>query len=108
MALAHSGNLSNAMELRDELELSEAIFHTTSGTETIAYIITKEQLKTGPIEDVLSNAMNTLEGAYSLVLMSFQKLIYARDPYGFRPLCYGMCEDGSYVIASESCAIKAV
>lgn len=108
MALAHNGNLSNAMELRDELELSGAIFHTTSDTETIAYIITKERLKTGSIEDALSNAMNTLEGAYSLVLMSSQKLICARDPYGFRPLCYGMCEDGSYVIASESCAIKAV
>lgn len=108
MALANNGNLSNAMELRDELELSGAIFHTTSGTETIAYVITEERLKTGSIGDALSNAMNTLEGDYSLVLMSFQKLIYARDPYGFRSLCYGMCEDGSYVIASYSCAIKAV
>ncbi len=108
MALAHNGNLSNAAELRNELELSGAIFHTTSDTETICYIITRERLKTASIEDALSAAMNTLDGAYSLVLMSPQKLICARDPYGFRPLCYGKTADGSYVIASESCALKAV
>lgn len=108
MALAHNGNLSNAVELRNELELSGAIFHTTSDTETIAYIITKERLKASSIEDAVSQAMNTLDGAYSLVLMSPQKLICARDPYGFRPLCYGKTADGIYVVASESCAIKAV
>ena len=108
MALAHNGNLSNAVELRNELELSGAIFHTTSDTETIAYIITKERLKAPSIEDAVSQAMNTLDGAYSLVLMSPQKLICARDPYGFRPLCYGKTTDGIYVVASESCAIKAV
>lgn len=108
MALAHNGNLSNAAELRNELELSGAIFHTTSDTETIAYIITKERLKAPSIEEALSRAMNTLDGAYSLVMMSPQKLICARDPYGFRPLCYGRTPDGMYVVASESCAIKAV
>ena len=108
MAIAHNGNLSNAAELRNELELSGAIFHTTSDTETIAYIITKERLKTASIEDAVSNAMNILDGAYSLVLMSPQKLICARDPYGFRPLCYGKTPDGMYIIASESCAVKAV
>lgn len=108
MALAHNGNLSNAAQLRSALELSGAIFHTTSDTETIAYIITRERLKTGSIEEALSNAMNTLDGAYSLVLMSPQKLICARDPYGFRPLCYGKRADGTYIVASESCAIKAV
>ena len=108
MALAHNGNLSNAAELRNELELSGAIFHTTSDTETIVYIITKERLKAPSIEDALSRAMNRLDGAYSLVLMSPQKLICARDPYGFRPLCYGKTPDGMYVVASESCAIKAV
>ena len=108
MALAHNGNLSNAAELRNELELSGAIFHTTSDTETIAYIVTKERLKAPSIEDAVSQAMNTLDGAYSLVLMSPQKLICARDPYGFRPLCYGKTADGIYVVASESCAIKAV
>lgn len=108
MALAHNGNLSNAAELRTELELSGAIFHTTSDTETIAYIVTKERLHAPSIEDAVSQAMNTLDGAYSLVLMSPQKLICARDPYGFRPLCYGKTPDGMYVVASESCSIHAV
>ena len=108
MALCHNGNLSNAAELRSELEMTGAIFHTTSDTETIAYIITKERLRTPSIEEALSAAMNTLDGAYSLVLMSPQKLICARDPYGFRPLCYGKTKDGIYVVASESCALRAV
>ena len=108
MALAHNGNLANAAELRNELELSGAIFHTTSDTETIAYIVTKERLTSPSIEEAVSRAMNILDGAYSLVLMSAQKLICARDPYGFRPLCFGKTPDGVYVVASESCAIKAV
>lgn len=108
MALAHNGNLSNALELRDKLELSGAIFHTTSDTETIAYVITRERLITPSIEEAVSNTMNLLEGAYSLVLMSSTKMIAARDPYGFRPLCYGQMPDGAYVVASESCALSAV
>lgn len=108
MALAHNGNLSNAVELRNKLELSGAIFHTTSDTETIAYILVRERLKSRSIEEALSSAMNSLEGAYSLVLMSSQKLICARDPHGFRPLCYGKTQDGMYVVASESCALTAV
>lgn len=108
MAIAHNGNLSNAAELRSALELSGAIFHTSSDTETIAYIVTKERLNAPSIEEALSRAMGILDGAYSLVLMSPQKLICARDPYGFRPLCYGKTEDGVYVVASESCALHAV
>ncbi len=108
MALAHNGNLSNAAELRTDLELGGAIFHTTSDTETIAYIITRERLKCASIELALGQAMDILDGAYSLVLMSPQKLVCARDPYGFRPLCYGQRPDGIYVVASESCAVKAV
>ena len=108
MALAHNGNLSNAARLRSELELTGAIFHTTGDTETIAYIITKERLTAPSIEDALSAAMNRLEGAYSLVLMSPQKLICARDPHGFRPLCYGKLPGGGYAAASESCALTAV
>ena len=107
MALAHNGNLSNAAELRSALELSGAIFHTTSDTETIAYIVTKERLTAPSMEEALSRAMDILDGAYSLVLMSPQKLICARDPYGFRPLCFGKRADGVYVVASESCAITA-
>ena len=108
MALAHNGNLSNAAVLRSQLELSGAIFHTTSDTETIAYIITRERLTAPSIEEAVSRAMNTLDGAYSLVIMSPQKLICARDPYGFRPLCYGKLPGGGHVIASESCALRAV
>lgn len=108
MALAHNGNLSNALELRDKLELSGAIFHTTSDTETIAYMITRERLTAPSIEEAVSRTMNSLEGAYSLILMSSAKMIAVRDPYGFRPLCYGKRKDGSYVIASESCALTAV
>ncbi len=108
MALAHNGNLSNALELRDKLELSGAIFHTTSDTETIAYMITRERLTVSSIEEAVSRAMESLEGAYSLVLMSSTKMIAARDPYGFRPLCYGKMPDGTYVVASESCALAAV
>lgn len=108
MALAHNGNLSNALELRDKLELSGAIFLTTSDTETIAYVVTRERLVTPSIEEAVSNAMYSLEGAYSLILMSATKMIAVRDPYGFRPLCYGQMSDGAYVIASESCALTAV
>lgn len=108
MAIAHNGNLSNAAELRDDLELKGAIFHTTSDTETIAYVVTQERLVAGSTEEALSSAMTVLEGAYSLVLMSPQKLICARDAHGFRPLCFGVTEAGVYVVASESCALSAV
>ncbi len=108
MALAHNGNLSNAAALREKLELSGAIFHTSSDTETIAYIVTKERLEAPSIEEAVSRAMNVLEGAYSLVLMSPQKLVCARDPHGFRPLTYGKTRDGIIVVASETCALRAV
>ncbi|MBQ3920023.1 MAG: amidophosphoribosyltransferase [Oscillospiraceae bacterium] len=108
MAIVHNGNLSNASDLRTELELSGAIFHTTSDTETIAYIITRNRLRQPSIEDAVSSAMNEIEGAYSLVIMSPTKLIAARDPFGFRPLCYGRLPDGSYAVSSESCAITAI
>ena len=108
MALAHNGNISNAYELRNDLELSGAIFHSTSDTEIIAYIVTRERLKEPSIEKAVLAAMKYLDGAYSIVLMSAQKLIIARDPYGFRPLCYGRKDDGTYVAASETCALDAV
>ncbi len=108
LALSHNGNISNAYELRNELELQGSIFHSTSDTEIIAYIITRERLKAPSIEQAVLNSMQYLEGAYSLVLMSASKLIALRDPHGFRPLCYGITKDGRYVIASESCALSAV
>ena len=108
MALAHNGNLTNAFELRTQLELSGSIFHTTSDTEVIAYIITKERLTAPSIEEAVERAMDTIQGAYSLVILSPTKLLAARDPYGFRPLCYGVTKEGDYVVASESCALDAV
>lgn len=108
LALAHNGNLSNAYELRQSLELGGAIFHGTSDTEIIAYIITQQRLKTPSIEKAVCSAMDLLDGAYSLVVMSSAKMIAVRDPRGFRPLCFGQCADGTWVIASESCALAAV
>ena len=108
MAIAHNGNLVNSQELREELELGGAIFQTTSDTEAIAYVIVQERLKTASIEEAVSQAMDKLEGAYSLVLTSPSKLIAARDPHGFRPLCVGKTRSGAYVLASESCALDAV
>lgn len=107
MALAHNGNLTNAAALREELELIGAIFHTTSDTEVIAYTVTKERLTAPSIEDALCAAMGKLAGAYSLVIMSPQKLVAARDPMGFRPLCIGKWGDG-WCFASESCALDSI
>ncbi len=108
MALAHNGNITNSMELRKELELGGSIFHTTSDTEVISYLITKERLTAPSIEEAVNRTMHRLKGAYSLVVMSPSKLIAVRDENGFRPLCYGQRPDGSYVLASESCALDTV
>lgn len=108
MALAHNGNLVNSEQLRRELELEGSIFSTTSDTEVISYIITKERLKAPSIEQAVNRAMDRMKGAYSLVIMSPSKLIAVRDEHGFRPLCYGKTADGRYVVASESCALDAV
>ena len=108
MALAHNGNLTNAAELRTEFELNGAIFHTTSDTEAIAYAITRERLKAASIQQAVCRAMDTLKGAYSLVIMSPRKLIAVRDPIGFRPLCIGRLSNGGWVVASESCALTAI
>jgi len=108
LALVHNGNLSNAGALRNALEQRGAIFHSTSDTEIIAYVITQARLRTPSIEDAVRAAVTQLDGAYSLVMMSAQKLIAVRDPHGFRPLCIGTLHDGGYVVASESCALAAV
>lgn len=108
LAIAHNGNLTNAMKLREDMELTGSIFHTTSDTETIAYTIVKERLTTSSIESAVEVALHKMEGAYSLIVMSATKLIAARDRRGMRPLCYGVTENGSYIVASESCALAAV
>lgn len=108
LALAHNGNLVNSYELREELELEGSIFHTTSDTEVISYLITKERISSPSIEEAINRAMNKIKGAYSLVIMSATKMIAVRDENGLRPLCYGKTDDGRYIIASESCALDAV
>lgn len=108
MALAHNGNLVNSYDLRRELELQGSIFHTTSDTEVISYLVTKERLVTDSIEEAVCAAMGQIQGAFSLVIMSPSKLIAVRDPHGIRPLCYGKTQAGDYVVASESCALNAV
>ena len=108
MALAHNGNLTNSHELRQELESKGSIFQTTTDSEVIAYIIVQERLKTSSIEEAVAATMDRIEGAYSLVISSPTKLIAARDPHGFRPLCMGHLKDGSIVFASESCGLDAI
>ena len=107
MALCHNGNLTNALELRRQLENEGAIFHGSSDTEVICYLITRNRLRMGSIETAISKTMDVLEGAYSLVIMSSTKLIAVRDPRGYRPLCIGTLPGGGYVFASESCALDA-
>ena len=108
LALAHNGNLTNSFELREELEMNGSIFHTTSDTEVISYVITKERITCSSIEEAVNRAMNKIKGAYSLVIMSAAKMIAVRDEHGFRPLCYGKTKEGVYVIASESCALDVI
>lgn len=107
LMLAHNGNLVNALEVRRELEYSGAIFQTTIDSEVIAYLIARERLNTGSVEDAIKNALKKLSGAYSLVISSPRKMIGARDPFGFRPLVIGK-RDNSYILASETCALDAV
>lgn len=108
MALAHNGSLTNAAELREELELNGSIFHMTSDSEIIAHCIVRERLQSGSIEEAVVRAMERLDGAYSIIVMSSKKLIAARDPHGFHPICIGKRGDGSIVFASETCALDAI
>ena len=107
MAVCHNGNLVNAPKLRRKLEMSGSIFHGTSDTEVIAYLLTQNRLLTPNIEMAVSRTMDKIEGAYALAVMSPRKLIGARDPYGFKPLCIGK-RDNTYFLSSETCALDAV
>ncbi len=106
-ALAHNGNLINVRELRRELEYTGAIFQTTIDSEVIAYHIARERVRTQSVEEAVANAMAKIRGAYSLIVMSPRKLIAARDPYGFKPLCIGK-RGNAYIVASETCALDTV
>lgn len=107
LMLAHNGNLINANELREELAYTGAIFQTTIDSEVIAYLIARERIKTKTAEQAVVNAMKKLKGAYALVVSSPRKLIGARDPYGFKPLCIGK-RDNAYILASETCALDTI
>lgn len=107
LMVAHNGNLVNAVELRRKLELTGAIFQTSIDSEVIAYLIARERIKSGTAEVAVKKAMEKIKGAYSLVVASPRKLIGARDPFGFRPLCIGR-RDNAYIITSETCALDTV
>ena len=107
LALAHNGNLINANELRHDLEYTGAIFQTTIDSEVIAYHIARERLNSKSAEEAVNRACCKIKGAYSLVVMSPRKLIGARDPFGFKPLCIGK-RDNSYIITSETCALDTI
>lgn len=107
LGLAHNGNLINAPELRKELEYTGAIFQTTIDSEVIAYHIARERLNTRNVEEAVARAMKKIKGAYSLIVMSPRKLIGARDPFGFKPLCIGK-RDNAYILASETCALDTI
>ena len=107
LAVAHNGNLVNTKQLRTTFEYRGAIFQTTTDSELIAYAIAQERLRCDSVEEAVCQAVKGLRGAYSLLVMSPQKLIAVRDPWGFRPLCMGRRGD-AVIFASESCALNAV
>ncbi|PTL29026.1 amidophosphoribosyltransferase [Lachnospiraceae bacterium oral taxon 096] len=107
LGMAHNGNLVNAPQLREELAYTGAIFQTTIDSEVIAYLIARERIKTSSVEEAIGNTMNKLQGAYSLVVMSPRKLVGARDPQGFKPLCIGKREN-TYILSSETCALDTI
>ena len=107
LGLAHNGNLINAAELRRELEYTGAIFQTTIDSEVIAYHIARERLSSKTVEEAVMHAAKKIKGAYALVVMSPRKLIGARDPFGFKPLCIGRMGN-AYLLASETCALETI
>ena len=107
IALAFNGNLTNAGQLRIETENQGGLFQTTGDAEIILYAVVRKLLKTHSIETAVLEVMPLLKGAYSILILTRNKIIAARDPHGFRPLCVGTRGDET-VFASESCALDAV
>lgn len=107
LALAHNGNITNADDLRDELTKEGAIFNGTADTETIAYRIATERMKSLSIEEAVCTTARKLKGGFALLVLSPRKLVAVRDPFGLKPLCLGK-KDDAYIVTSESCAIDAV
>src|SRR5438067_7793439 len=112
IALAHNGNLVNANEIRQRLERAGSIFQTTSDTEVVVHLIAQSKEQTLP--DAISDALRRLEGAFSLVMMTRDRIFAARDPRGFRPLSMGIIpatantRQDTVVFASETCAFDLI
>ena len=107
LAISHNGNVTNTAEIRKELERTGAIFQTTADTEIIAYLIARERINAPSIEEAVKRAMRQLKGAFSLLVMSPNKMVAARDPWGFRPLSIGK-RDKAVLFSSETCAFDAI
>jgi amidophosphoribosyltransferase len=105
IAVAHNGNLTNAAQLRDQLESRGLVFQTTVDSEIIIMMLAQPTL--GGVENSITQTLRRIEGAYSLVIMTEKELIGARDPHGFRPLCIGRV-DGAYVLSSETVALDQI
>lgn len=105
LALAHNGNLINALRVQAELESQGSVFSSTSDTEVILHLVARS--RAGTLVDAAAEALSQLQGAYSLALMNEKQLLGVRDPRGFRPLSLGQLKE-SYVLASESCAFDLI
>ncbi|HET6385379.1 MAG TPA: amidophosphoribosyltransferase, partial [Armatimonadota bacterium] len=106
IAVAHNGNLINALQLRRELEAAGEVFESTNDSEIIARLISRQQTPT--IEDAVAAAAGRLEGAFSFVVLAPDRVIALRDAHAIRPLCIGQLDEGRYVFASESCALSVL
>lgn len=106
IAVAHNGNLTNAKIIRELLEDAGSTFNTSIDSEVIIKMIARKA--NGNVEDAIRSTVGAIKGAYALVILAGNKLVGVRDPYGIRPLCLGINENGDYILASESCAIDAV
>src|ERR1700726_313114 len=105
LALGHNGNLTNALEVRRRLEHRGSIFQTTSDTEVIVHLVARSQARN--LSGALADALNQVEGAYSLLVLTRDEMYALRDPRGFRPLALGKL-DGAWIVASETCAFDLV
>jgi len=106
VAVAHNGNLINAAELRARHEAQGAIFQTSSDTEVILHLLANPRFTEKP--DPLAGVLGELRGAYCLLFIFPDRIEAVRDPYGLRPLCIGRLVDGTYIVASETCALDIV
>ncbi|MCH5163109.1 MAG: amidophosphoribosyltransferase [Clostridiales bacterium] len=107
LALVHNGNLTNSAQIRHELVQSGMVMHTTNDSEILNILIVRNMIKTNDLETAIVDAMNFVEGAFSIVIATKDKLIAVRDRNGFRPLCIGRLGD-AILFASESCALDAL